>query len=586
MRTLRFALAQMNPTVGDLEGNTRRIVELMDAARAGGADIVAFPELAATGYPPEDLLLKPDFVEANLEAIQEIARRARDVVAVVGFVDRDGPVYNAAAICAGGRVAGVYRKRILPNYGVFDEKRYFAAGDRATVFTLGDVPFGVTICEDIWFPDGPAPVQTRAGALVIVNINGSPFHRGKAKEREEMLRRRACDMSAIVVYANMVGGQDELVFDGGSLIFDQDGQLLARGPQFEETLLFCDVDVEAARRVRARRTGVDESERFAFDRSGFTPTIALDGPRPPRRPAIPPASFEPLSDVEEVYRAIVVGTRDYVRKNGFQKVVIGLSGGVDSALVAAIAVDAVGADNVAGVSMPSPYTSKVSIDYAGALASHLGIDLTTIPIAAPFQSYLELLAPVFAGRERDVTEENLQARIRGNLLMALSNKYGWLVLTTGNKSEMSTGYATLYGDMAGGFAALKDVPKTLVYALAAHRNAMSPVIPQGVLTRVPTAELRPNQIDQDSLPPYPVLDAILERYVERDMPPDDIVRDGFDAAAVARVVKMTDRAEYKRRQAPPGVKITAKAFGRDRRLPITSWYRGWARLENRTWEPT
>lgn len=579
MRTLRVALAQINPVVGDLEGNVRRVVESIHRARELEAHVVLFPELAIPGYPPEDLLLKPDFVEANLAAVQEAARHATDVVAVVGFADRANYLYNAAAVCGKGRVQGVYHKRLLPNYGVFDEKRYFAPGQQAPVFLLGDVPVAVNICEDIWFPDGPCAVQARAGALVVFNINGSPYHRGKWRQREEMLRTRARDCGVMVCYVNLVGGQDELVFDGDSVVIDRDGRVLARAPQFEEALLVCDLDVAAARRQRARRTGVDEAERFPVGDVSLCPTIPIQVPsREPTKPA-EPVLVEPLGELEEVYRALVVGTRDYVRKNGFRQVFVGLSGGVDSSLVATVAADALGPEGVVGVSMPSAYTSPESLQYAEQLARNLGIRLLTLPIRGPFEAYLEALRPAFQGLQPDVTEENLQARIRGNYLMALTNKLGGIVLTTGNKSELSVGYATLYGDMAGGFAVLKDVPKTLVYALARWRNRQKPVIPEGVLTRPPTAELRPGQTDQDTLPPYEILDPILELYVEQDTPPEDIVRSGFDPHTVARVVRMVDRSEYKRRQAPPGVKITPKAFGRDRRLPITSWYRAWARVE-------
>jgi len=578
VRTLRVALAQINPVVGDLEGNVRRIAERIDQARAVGADVVLFPELAVTGYPPEDLVLKPDFVEENLRAIEEVSAYTTDLVAVVGFVDRKTFLHNAAAVCAGGRIAGVYHKRLLPNYGVFDEKRYFAPGEAVPIFRIGEVLTAVNICEDIWFPDGPLAVQARAGALVAFNINGSPYHRGKGREREEMLRTRARDTGVILCYVNLVGGQDELVFDGGSVVIDQDGTVLARGPQFEEALVVCDLDVARARRIRARRTGFEESDRFPIQ-GPSVPVIPLEAPLPRDRGSCEPVRCDPLPDLEEVYRALVVGTRDYVRKNGFQQVVVGLSGGIDSSLAATIAADALGPENVLGVSMPSPYTSAESVRYAEELARNLGIRLLVIPIGEIFRSYLEALAGPFAGTQPNEAEENIQARIRGNLLMALTNKFGGIVLTTGNKSEMSVGYATLYGDMAGGFAVLKDVPKTLVYALARHRNAKRAVIPEGVFLRPPTAELRPGQVDQEKLPPYEVLDPILELYVEQDVPPEDIVDRGFDPETVAKVVRMVDRNEYKRRQAPPGVKITPKAFGRDRRLPITSWYRPWARVE-------
>jgi NAD+ synthase (glutamine-hydrolysing) len=578
MRKLRVAMAQINPVVGDLEGNTRRIVERIEHAHSVGAHAVLFPELAVTGYPPEDLLFRPDFVEANLAAVQEIARATRDVVAVVGFANRQDHLYNAAAVCAEGRIVSVYHKRLLPNYGVFDEKRYFAPGDVAPVFHIGEVPVAVNVCEDIWSPDGPCALQARAGALVVFNINGSPYHRGKWREREEMLRTRALEGGVVVCYLNMVGGQDELVFDGASVIFDQNGRLLARGPHFEEALIVCDIDISAARRTREHSSSTQNSEQSLSENAHLTPVIAVPPPRPSAQPPVEPFVHEPLPDLEEVYRALVLGTRDYVRKNGFGHVFVGLSGGIDSSLVATIATDALGPEAVTGVSMPSEYTSSDSIRFAEELSRSLAIRMITIPIGGIFEEYISALRGTFAGTAADVTEENIQARIRGNLLMALTNKFGGIVLTTGNKSELSVGYATLYGDMAGGFAVLKDVPKTLVNALARHRNARGRPIPENVLTRPPTAELRPNQTDQDTLPPYEILDAILERYVEQDMPPDEVVRAGFDPRTVAKVVKMVDRSEYKRRQAPPGIKITPKALGRDRRLPITSSYRGWTRI--------
>jgi len=504
---LRIALAQINTTVGDLPGNTAKILHYMEAAKAQGADLVAFPELAITGYPPEDLLLKPQFIQDNLEHLHQVARAAWGIVAVVGFVDTQGDIHNAAAVLHEGQVAGVYHKHYLPTYGVFDEDRYFARGQEFPVFVVCGVGLGVNICEDIWYPGPPTSVQCQAGAEVIVNINSSPYHAGKRGFRERMLATRATDYGVIVTYTNLVGGQDELVFDGNSLIYDQAGELVAQGKQFEEDL--------------------------------------------------------------------VLGTRDYVRKNGFHKVVIGLSGGIDSSLTACIAVDALGAENVIGVSLPSRYSALASREDAQALAENLGIRLLHLPIEPAFQASLETLAESFAGTEPNVAEENLQARLRGNLLMALSNKFGWLVLTTGNKSEMATGYCTLYGDMAGGFAVIKDVPKTLVYELARYRNTLGPrpPIPERVLLKEPSAELRPGQRDTDSLPPYEVLDPILHAYVEEDRSFEEMVGMGFDAETVKRVITLVDGSEYKRRQAPPGVKITPRAFGRDRRLPIVNRYR-------------
>jgi NAD+ synthase (glutamine-hydrolysing) len=572
----RVAMAQINTTVGDFEGNTRKIVERLNEAQALGADLVAFPELAIPGYPPEDLLIKTDFVRENLACLEEVARHTGCTVAVVGFADSGDHLYNAAAVLAEGRVAGVYRKMRLPNYGVFDEKRYFQPGAESPVFVVHGVPVGVTICEDVWAPGGPLLAQSLAGALVAVNINGSPYSTGKWRVRDEMLKTRARDYAVAIAYTNLVGGQDELVFDGMSLIVDPTGAVVTRGPAFDEALVVADLDVEAIRGIR--RYNPIRTWDWVQEDDIHAPVYTLSTAPPPAPrpslPATPPA--EPPGELEEVYRALALGTRDYVRKNRFRAAVVGLSGGIDSSLVATIAADALGPDNVRVVTMPSRFTSEESRRYAEELAVALGvqiIDLSIEPIAA---AYDEALRETFAGRPRDLAEENLQARARGNLLMALSNKFGWLVLTTGNKSEMSVGYATLYGDMAGGFAVIKDVPKTLVYCLARWRNARDrrPVIPEGVLERAPTAELREHQRDVDTLPPYEVLDPILRLYVEDDRSAGEIVAQGWDAATVARVIAMVDASEYKRRQAPPGVKITPKAFGKDRRLPIVNWYRG------------
>ena len=576
MRRIRVALAQINATVGDLEGNARRILEGINQARHWGADVVAFPELAITGYPPEDLLLKPDFLRASLHVLDEIALATRGLTAVVGFVDRQDDIYNAAAVLNDGRLAAVYHKMYLPNYGVFDENRYFGSGHTMPVFYLGNTTLGVNICEDIWYADGPSRYQTLLGnAELVINIAASPYHAGKGRLRERMLATRATDNVSCVAMCNLVGGQDELVFDGHSLIIDERGQTVARGHQFQEDFVVADLDLDGvfSRRLHDPRRR-EEKARLRGEEAAVPAIELLDTRRlPENKPAIPARELPLFEPVPEVYQALLTGTRDYVQKNGFRKVVIGLSGGVDSALVAAIAADALGPDNVVGVFMPSRFTSTISAEDTAALAANLGIDLRTIPIDPVFESYLATLAPSFTGRPPDVTEENLQARIRDNLLMALSNKFGWLVLTTGNKSEMSVGYATLYGDMAGGFAVIKDVPKLLVYRLANWRNTQGTVIPERILTRAPTAELRPNQKDTDSLPPYEVLDPILELYVEEDRSPQEIAGRGFDPDLVHRVVTMVDRAEYKRRQAPPGVKITPRAFGRDRRLPITNRYR-------------
>lgn len=582
-------MVQMNPTVGDLDGNVRRIIGWLREANKAKPDLVVFPELAITGYPPEDLLLKPQFVADNRRALSEVIRACRDCVAVVGYVGQGSPtglregaasvlpagrheLYNAAAVVADRRLVATYAKWYLPNYGVFDESRYFNPGRRLPLVTVKGTVVGVNICEDIWLPEGPTRGQANAGAEVIVNINASPFHVGKSRTREQMLATRARDNGVILTYTNTVGGQDELVFDGNSVVMDQTGEVIARANGFVEDLLVVDLNVEAVARTRAaegRKPGLSRKAAAPIDR------IVLKG-RPQTRRARIVASIERLADpLDEVYRALTLGVRDYVTKNGFKQAVIGLSGGIDSALTAVIAVDALGPDNVLGVFMPSPYTSRESREDTQELVRRLGIELKTLPITPPFQSYLETLKPAFAGTNVDTTEENLQARIRGNLLMALSNKFGHLVLTTGNKSEMSVGYATLYGDMAGGFAVIKDVPKTMVYELAKRRNGgRSAVIPKRIIDRAPTAELRPGQKDEDSLPPYPVLDPILKAYVEDDRSVEEMVEMGFDRKTVVRVVGLVDRSEYKRRQAPVGIKITHRGLGKDRRMPITNKYRG------------
>lgn len=574
MNRIRIALAQINPTVGDLEGNRQKILDLIAQAKTLGAEIVAFPELALVGYPPEDLLLKPSFVAANLSCLQQIAEMTRGITAIVGFVDQTDDLHNAAAVLHEGRVAAVYHKAYLPNYAVFDEERYFQAGESPLVFSLGEVLVGINICEDIWVPIGPTDDQVLAGAQLVVNLSASPYHTGKSARRERMLAARAADNIVYVAFCNLVGGQDELVFDGGSAIFDERGELVARAMQFAEDLLVADLDLSSVFRQRLH----DPRQRQARVRraSPMVERVVLEPIARQSEPSISPPRIEPLLDpVAEVYQALVLGTRDYVRKNGFREVVLGLSGGIDSALTAAIAAEALGCECVTGVFMPSRYSSVESCEDATCLAENLGIRFLTVPMDDTFQAYLEMLAGPFAGREPDVTEENLQARIRGNILMALSNKFGWLVLTTGNKSEMSVGYATLYGDMAGGYAVLKDVPKMWVYRLATHVNdrAGRMVIPQRIFDKAPSAELRPHQTDQDTLPPYELLDGILYAYVEEDRGLEEIVALGFDRATVTKVIRMVDRAEYKRRQAPPGVRITSRAFGKDRRFPITNHYR-------------
>jgi NAD+ synthase (glutamine-hydrolysing) len=576
MRTLRIGLCQINTTVGDIEGNTKKILDYIAKGKRMGADLLAFPEMAVTGYPPEDLLLMPKFIEANLKALKTIAKATTSITAVVGFVSRDGDIFNSAALLHDGKMIDVYSKAFLPNYGVFDEDRYFQAGKENFIFTLKSTPIGVSICEDLWYPGDPIRTQALyGGAELIVNISSSPYHTGKVAFREKMISTRASDNLAIVVYCNLVGGQDELVFDGGSLIFDQRGDLIVRGKQFEEDLVLADLDMEAVFRMRLHDPRI-RRERLG-DEERTVKKIDLPQKNLPSRkkPSIPKRDSKPLDRLTEIYSALVLGTGDYVRKNGFQKVLIGLSGGIDSALTAAIAVDAMDNKGVVGVAMPSQYSSKESLEDAKVLAKNLGIRFLTIPITEVFQSYLKTLSASFKGLKPNVTEENIQARIRGNILMALSNKFGWLVLTTGNKSEMSVGYCTLYGDMAGGYAVLKDVPKTLVYELAKFRNKKEgkAIIPKNVFTKPPTAELRPNQKDEDSLPPYPVLDPILQAYVEEDKGLGEIVKMGFKENMIKEVINLVDRNEYKRRQSPPGVKITHRALGKDRRLPVTNKYR-------------
>lgn len=577
MNTIRVALAQINSTVGDLAGNTTLVLDYIARARTAGADLVAFPELALTGYPPEDLLLKPHFVRENREALDRIIAAAGDLVVIVGFVDTDGSdIYNAAAVIAGGKLVNTYHKSFLPNYGVFDEERYFQRGTTCPVFVLGDARIGLNICEDIWYPGGPTKMQALAGdAHLIINISSSPYHAGKIEDRERMLCTRAEDNAVALAYCNLIGGQDELVFDGNSVIISESGHILARGRGFEEDLVVADINIEQVfserlhdprRRREKLEAGVDSSLYVVEIGNGLRPVLD--------RPRIPVHTDYKLKDEEEIYTALVTGTRDYVRKNGFDKVYLGLSGGIDSALTAVIAADAIGPEGVNGVFMPTRYSSSESARDARALAENLGMHFQIIEIEDTFKEYLKMMAPSFNGLPEDTTEENLQARIRGNILMALSNKFHGLVLSTGNKSEMSVGYATLYGDMCGGFAVLKDVPKTLVYKLSEYINSRDSreVIPEYVITRPPSAELRPDQKDQDTLPAYPVLDAILEAYIEKDLSAEAIAESGFDISVVRWVVNRVDSAEYKRRQSAPGIKITPRAFGRDRRMPITNKY--------------
>ncbi len=572
---LRVGIAQINSTVGDLGGNTRKIMESIDQAKSLGVDLLTFPELAITGYPPEDLLFKPQFIKQNKENLNKIIEHSSDIAVVVGFVDSDGDIYNAAAVLYNKKLVGVYHKFYLPNYGVFDEDRYFQVGREYPVFIIYGIGMGITICEDMWYEAGPAIVQAYAGATVLINISASPYHAGKGLFRERMLATRASDSLAIVVHNNLVGGQDELVFDGNSLIINERGEVIARGKQFEEDFIVVDLDVESVFRSQLHDSRRRKETPWVKEKLKEATKIEVSSEYPAI--AKPPLSLRRvgrLDELAEIYQALVLGTRDYVRKNGFEKVVIGLSGGVDSSLVAAIATDALGADNVIGISMPSRYSSPGSKSDAETLARNLGIEFKMISIEKTFSSYLETLAEPFQNTQPDVTEENIQARIRGNILFALSNKFGWLVLACSNKSETATGYTTLSGDMAGGFIPLKDVPKTLVLELARYNNrqAGKEVIPSSVLTKAPSAELRPDQKDIDTLPPYEVLDPILKAYVEDDVTIDQIIAMGFDRDIVTKVARLVDRSEYKRRQAAPGIKITPRDFGRDRRLPITNQF--------------
>ena len=547
---LRVGLAQINPTVGALSANAAKILDYYNQAIAAECEIVAFPELSLTGYPPEDLVLKDGFVADNLSELAKIVKSIGDTAAIIGFVDRDdrtGEIFNAAAICRNGAVLGVYRKHLLPNYNVFDEQRYFTPGVENPLFTINEICFGVTICEDIWQADGPVAEQASLGAVLNININGSPFHGGKLNVRHEMISARAKDNNCVVAYVNQIGGQDELVFDGGSMILSADGSLVASAAQFAEELLVCDLSLPKS----SAKSGISSDQSIG-------------------------KINQPLTEIAQIHAALVLGTRDYVLKNGFTDVVIGLSGGVDSAVVAAIAVEALGAKQVHGVSMPSRYSSTGSRTDAQVLAASLGVEMQTISIEPAFSSYLEMLEPSFENRSADLTEENLQSRVRGTTLMALSNKFGWMVLTTGNKSETAVGYFTLYGDSVGGYAVIKDLFKTKVYELCEFINLKSQreIISRAIIDKAPSAELRPDQRDDQSLPPYDVLDSILELYVEDDRTAQEIIALGFDADLVKRIARLVDVNEYKRRQGAPGVRVSTKAFGKDRRLPITNKYSG------------
>ncbi len=585
VRTFRLALAQINLTVGDLPGNTSRMLECLHQAREAGVDLVAFPELATTGYPPEDLLFKKSFIDGNVAAMEQVVAASQGIAVVLGYVQpRESGVANSAAIGYDGRLIDTYDKIFLPNYGVFDEERYFVKGNVCPVYEVGGVRIGVNVCEDIWYDVGPSSVQRRAGAELIVNINASPFHAGKsAFRRDNIVGSRAADHGLFVAYLNTVGGQDELVFDGNSMICDPQGQVVARGPAFREAMILADIDLDCVLPLSSATSGA--ACEASLTAVGSLKVIKVPSPsgRGLERERPPLESVEEhgeKEEIEEIYRALVLGTGDYLHKTGFSKAIIGLSGGIDSALTAVVAADALGPENVLGITMPSRYSSRGSIDDSAQLARNLGIEFWEIPIESAHTAFTEMLEERFADTTPNVAEENVQARIRGNVLMTVSNKFGWIVLTTGNKSEMAMGYATLYGDMAGGFAVIKDVHKMTVYALSRWRNAQGDqfggkddVIPQTIIDKPPSAELREDQLDEDSLPPYEILDPVIQAYVEDDRSYNEMVDMGFDPAVVRQVITAVDRNEYKRRQAPPGVKITPRAFGRDRRLPIVNRYR-------------
>jgi NAD+ synthase (glutamine-hydrolysing) len=578
MRSLRLALSQFNSTVGDIHGNARKISIQVEKAKKNGVDLIVFPELAITGYPPEDLLLKPSFISENQIALQKVVRASSGIGVVVGFADKREDIYNAAAFIYNGKIHGIYHKIYLPNYGVFDEERYFRAGSNYPIFLFNGVLIGINICEDIWYPYGPTTIQSVEGnAELIINISSSPYHAGKGVFREKMLATRAVDNNVIIAYVNAVGGQDELVFDGQSLILNEKGEVLARGPAFEEESLVFDLSIDPVFRSRLhdprrRRKGAFLKESSSFSQK---PIVVSEKSSAKVKKRLAPVHYQTIPVLEEMYKALVTGVRDYVFKNSFSRAVIGLSGGIDSALTLLIAVDALGKKNVTGVFMPSPFTSKESHEDVAGLVENTKVELITLPITEIYENYLGMLAKEWKGRKPDSTEENIQARIRGNFMMALSNKFGWLVLTTGNKSEMSVGYATLYGDMAGGFSVIKDVLKTEVYALSEYRNMKEgrDLIPRRVFEKAPTAELKFNQTDQDTLPPYEILDGIIKGYVEEDQSLEELVSNGYSRSIAAKVMKMVEQSEYKRRQAPPGIKITQRALGKDRRMPITNQYK-------------
>ena len=573
--TIRIALSQINPRVGDFDYNARLILESAEAAALAGAQLVVYPELVLTGYPPEDLLLRPEFLEAAAASLNGLASKMPHIIALVGYPEKADDIYNAAAVIQDREVKGSYRKWYLPNYGVFDENRYFMPGREIVVLEVGQAVVGISICEDLWYPGGPlAYAVAQEGAQLLLNLSASPYHAGKGQERRQMIARRAIDNVAVVAYCNLVGGQDDLVFDGTSLICDESGVEIARGKSFAEDLVVADIDLEGVFRKRLhdprRRMDLERLKRDGV----VSKRIKLSHTKP-EGAAISPELPDELAPDREIYQALTLGVGDYVRKNDFGKVVLGLSGGIDSALSAAIAVDALGSEQVVGVTMPSRFTSTGTYEDAKRLAGNLGIELMEFPIEGPFEAFKQALAPAFAEYGEDLTEENIQARIRGTLLMALSNKFGWLVLVTGNKSELAMGYCTLYGDTAGGFAVLKDVSKAIVYQLARFRNSLGEgeKIPRSIIDRAPSAELRADQRDEDSLPPYDVLDPILEAYIEEDQEIDKIIAQGYEPELVRNIVRTVDRNEYKRRQGPIGIKITTRAFGKDRRFPVTNRFR-------------
>tara|TARA_Y100001956_G_scaffold51087_2_gene49810 strand:- start:238 stop:1923 length:1686 start_codon:yes stop_codon:yes gene_type:complete len=561
MHTLRIAMAQINPVVGDIQGNADKIKNYIKQAQNENVDVITFPELALTGYPPEDLLFKTHFIDEIKKHLQEVTKFTQGITAIIGFAREENGLLNSAAVVHDKKIINYYDKKILPNYGVFDEKRYFISGDNNPVYLIDGITVGINICEDIWFEDGPTQDQASLGAQLILNINGSPFDTEKRYIRENMLKERALHNNLYISYTNMVGGQDELVFDGGSVILNPAGEIISRGKAFEEDLIITDLNFE-------------ETGNFVESKTNI---FVSSSPKDKNLTPISDNNIVEIDKLEQVHKALILGTRDYVNKSGFTKVLLGLSGGIDSALTCYIAVKAFGKENVLGVIMPSRYSSEGSVTDSQLLANNLGIETKIIPIEPAYISFLEMLSESFEGTSVDVAEENLQARIRGNILMALSNKFNWINLITGNKSEMATGYSTLYGDMAGGFAVLKDVPKTLVYELCKYINTLQgkDLIPETIITKPPSAELREDQKDEDSLPPYDILDAILKNYVEEDRSFQEIVDLGYDEAVVKRVTLLLDRSEYKRKQSPPGVKITPRNFGRDRRIPLINKYKNW-----------